>query len=118
MLRISAGYLTLSGLTVILSMRTWVIWNRDMRIAWGLGIALVIIWIPIFFFLNDALSSLVCEFFPYLLLEPRERGVVFWLLQVPREHVLGRVLERWAVSEHRHMQRRVTYSMTRRGTCK
>jgi len=44
---------------VILAMRTWVIWGRNKNIAWGLGILLVALWVPLFFFLNEALTSLV-----------------------------------------------------------
>jgi len=44
---------------IILAMRTWVIWSRDRRVALGLGLLLVLLWIPVFFFLNEALSSLV-----------------------------------------------------------
>lgn len=46
---------------VILAMRTWVIWSRSRRIAIILIICLVLVWIPIFWVLNDSLSSLVCE---------------------------------------------------------
>ncbi|KZS86853.1 hypothetical protein SISNIDRAFT_461442 [Sistotremastrum niveocremeum HHB9708] len=44
---------------VILAMRTWVIWSRSRRIAIILIICLVLVWIPIFWVLNDSLSSLV-----------------------------------------------------------
>jgi len=44
---------------IILSMRTWVIWGRDKRIAFFLGSLLVVLWIPVFWFDNEALSSLV-----------------------------------------------------------
>jgi len=43
----------------ILAVRTWVIWHRDRRVAIGLCAALILFWIPVFYFLQVALYSLV-----------------------------------------------------------
>ncbi|KAI0796147.1 hypothetical protein C8Q75DRAFT_803188 [Abortiporus biennis] len=43
----------------ILAMRTWVIWHRDKRVGWALTIALVGFYTPVFYFLAQALNSLV-----------------------------------------------------------
>ena len=45
----------------ILAVRTWVIWQRNRRIAAILIVALVACWVPVFYFLKIALYSLVCE---------------------------------------------------------
>lgn len=48
---------------IILSVRTWVIWNRNPRVAFGLAFGLVICWIPIFYFLAQSLNSLNCVWY-------------------------------------------------------
>lgn len=45
--------------TVILTMRTIVIWRRSREITFLLPILLICFWIPLLWFLNEALSSLV-----------------------------------------------------------
>ncbi|KII94860.1 hypothetical protein PLICRDRAFT_169569 [Plicaturopsis crispa FD-325 SS-3] len=56
------GYMLGFGTLVaesILALRTWVIWRRDMRIAFGLGLGLVLFWVPVFYFDAQALNSIV-----------------------------------------------------------
>jgi len=46
---------------MILAVRTWVIWHRNRRIGIVLCVALVVFWVPVFYVLQVALYSLVCE---------------------------------------------------------
>lgn len=58
------------------------IWSRDKRVAYGLGTLLVLLWVPVFFFLNEALSSLVCEY-AALLLRGKEKLMYESTVTVP-----------------------------------
>ena len=44
----------------ILAMRTWVIWHRNPYIGAIVLTGLVVFWVPVFYFLAQALNSLVC----------------------------------------------------------
>ena len=45
----------------ILAVRTWVIWHRNIYVAVGLGLGVLLTWTPVFYFLAQALNSLVCK---------------------------------------------------------
>ncbi|KAJ3712906.1 hypothetical protein C8R42DRAFT_308195 [Lentinula raphanica] len=57
-----AAWMDLIGIAlteVVLTIRTWVLWKKDIKLSFGLPLFYICCWMPIFYGLNQFLQSLI-----------------------------------------------------------